>query len=500
MLPVLTKSLINSPILNTKDISRSIIKGEDMYCLLVQPNGNNAIFIDAKGTEYLVTKDDLNRTFSYRNSLFQKREAPLYTVRRGITDKFTDIAKTVLERPDIIRKYKGWLCSYGVLGEDTEVSESVSYYKEDIMNIDDLSEEILVLDEAGPRRTRKASTPAPSTPSVISCKPVEDFYGEVRVFSTKKDGVVKVKNTGGASYKNAKVDKALIELRKKLREEGYTGKTIKDTSSNKHWVFINGDKKVDIDFKQKMDKGPDYSIYGTVTYTEGQVSESGDMDDSDDIIEAGPSSSRGPGGRKTGPGGSRGPGGSKGPGGSRGPGGGSKGPGARKTGPGRAYNESALDSYDEVEEGDFFRDPSGKVFVVAAVSTRHVALFDIRNSVKVVKVTELEDFTPVTSGRAYTDLSMKFDKVTTGNKFLNYSLRESVQVSDVEAGNKVDYMEVNESDLVGRAFEFPDGVFVVTDVIDDTVYMIGPDDDMYQISQDDFEDEVVKEIDEEVLD
>ena len=131
MLPVLTKALRNSPTLNTQDIARSTIKGEDMYCLLVQPTGNNAIFIDVKGTEYLVSKAELNQTFSYRNSFFVKKEIPLYTVRRGIVDKFDDVVDSTLERPDIIRKYKGWISPYGVLGEvdDSELEESSGKYQ-----------------------------------------------------------------------------------------------------------------------------------------------------------------------------------------------------------------------------------------------------------------------------------------------------------------------------------------------------------------------------------
>lgn len=129
MLPVLTKALRNGPTLNTQDIARNVVKGEDMYCLLVQPSGNHAIFIDVKGTEYLVSIEELNQTLNYRNSLFQKRVIPLYTVRRGIGDKFVDVAKTALERPDIIRKYKGWVCQGGIFGECTEVTESVGFYK-----------------------------------------------------------------------------------------------------------------------------------------------------------------------------------------------------------------------------------------------------------------------------------------------------------------------------------------------------------------------------------
>lgn len=123
MLPVLTKALRNSPTLNTKDIARSTIKGEDMYCLLVQPNGNNAIFIDVKGTEYLVSKAELNQTFGYRNSFFVKKEIPLYTVRRGISDRFDDVVDSSLERPDIQRKYKGWISPYGILGQEPEPDE-----------------------------------------------------------------------------------------------------------------------------------------------------------------------------------------------------------------------------------------------------------------------------------------------------------------------------------------------------------------------------------------
>ena len=151
------------------------------------------------------------------------------------------------------------------------------------------------------------------------------------------------------------------------------------------------------------------------------------------------------------------------------------------------------------EEGDFFKDSEGNVYVVADISTRHVAMFDIKNKVKVISYGDIKNFTPITDGKEFNSLNKKFDRVTTGDKYLNYSLNESTQTSNVEAGNKVDYMEINDSDLAGKAFEFEDGIYVVTDVIDGTVYMIGPDDDMYQISLDDFENEVLGDIDEEFV-
>ena len=67
------------------------LRGEDMVCVLVEKGGWNAIFLDEKGTEYLITKEQFNGKYDYKNALFSRVSVPKYTLRRGVSMmKFKD--------------------------------------------------------------------------------------------------------------------------------------------------------------------------------------------------------------------------------------------------------------------------------------------------------------------------------------------------------------------------------------------------------------------------
>lgn len=159
-------------------------------------------------------------------------------------------------------------------------------------------------------------------------------------------------------------------------------------------------------------------------------------------------------------------------------------------------SESRVQEGLELEEGDFLKDKDGTVYVVADIYSRHVAIFDIKNNVKVISSGDVKKYKIVNDGKEFNSLSKKFDSVTTGSKYLKYSLNESTQTSNTQAGNKIDCLNDDEG-LIGKAYEFEDGIFVVTDVIDGVVYLLGPDDDMYQISVEDFNSEVIREVEDD---
>ena len=78
-------------------------------------------------------------------------------------------------------------------------------------------------------------------------------------------------------------------------------------------------------------------------------------------------------------------------------------------------------------------------------------------------------------------------------------INEAIQTAD--AATKVDQESLGAKYPVeGKAFEFADGVFVVDSIIEDVVYLIGPDDEYYSIPIEDFQNEVIAPLNEEDTD
>ena len=92
MLPVLSSpSGVSSKVgeVLTKENKRHTVRGEDLYCILVEPNGSDAIFIDESGRDYVISREELNSTIKYKNSAFEDRIIPSYVVRRGVKGKLS---------------------------------------------------------------------------------------------------------------------------------------------------------------------------------------------------------------------------------------------------------------------------------------------------------------------------------------------------------------------------------------------------------------------------
>lgn len=113
-----------SGLLSLTNSKRFIVKGKDYYCVLVDPKGNNAIFIDEAGDDVLVSREDFNSNMRYSNSAFKTKIVPKYVTRRGMKEKFKYRIEEFYSNKSNIRRYGKWTRDTGELLVPVAIKES----------------------------------------------------------------------------------------------------------------------------------------------------------------------------------------------------------------------------------------------------------------------------------------------------------------------------------------------------------------------------------------
>lgn len=158
---------------------------------------------------------------------------------------------------------------------------------------------------------------------------------------------------------------------------------------------------------------------------------------------------------------------------------------------GQDLSEEAMKDLASMDVGDTV-EVSGELWVVDSMEERgNVRLVNPDKESKIIPKSE------VSKVLRDKDIPAKYARLA--EKAINSTKRlfESTQASDVET--PVDSVSMK-TPMPGYAYEFSDGLFVVELVQDGKVYMIGPDDEWYSMSEKDFLKEVITRLDEENLD
>lgn len=155
---------------------------------------------------------------------------------------------------------------------------------------------------------------------------------------------------------------------------------------------------------------------------------------------------------------------------------------------GQDLSEGAMKDLASMDVGDIV-EVSGDIWVIDSMEERgNVRLVNPDKESKIIPKSE------VSKVLREKDVPSKY--VRLAEKAINSTKRlfESTQAADVET--PVDSVSMK-TPTPGYAYEFSDGLFVVELVRDGKVYMIGPDDEWYSMSEKDFLKEVITRLDEE---